>query len=169
MPLVLETVRNSVWSVALSELKIWTFTPQGELELTKQISLGNAKFECLLNFVPSPVAFSGSFSGEIVMWDTNFMEPVQEVVPTTYSIKSLCICNGFLWASTSLRELFVFYSSRLHAPISTDVKMQTNRLQSVTKGKLTHRTEEHTGDSAYEEFVKKLSVPMYTSLKMDPS
>ena len=171
MPMILESIGDNVWSSTLSELKIWNFNfdTGGELQLLRQVSLGDSKFEC---FLPTPdlsIAYSGSFSGEVVMWDVPNVVPLQEVVPTTYSIKSLCLDhhndslqlgtdNSFIWCSTSRREIFVFHSQKLHPPIPNDMKMKTNR----RKPKL---AETDGSKHTFEEVVRRLALPLLQQQK----
>ena len=104
--------RDNIWTGSATEIKIWHAASIATLELVKLYVIGDSKIECMC--ASASRVFVGYFKGEIAMWDAEKLVPLQEVIPSSQSIKYICCDNEKLWAVSTKYELFLYNPNYLH-------------------------------------------------------
>jgi len=105
---------DTVWTACSSELRIWDAPCLEMMSLAKEVSIGDGKYLCIAHSKDTGRIFTGSFNGELVMWNSRDGTPMQEMVPTLYSMSDIAVSKNNVWCVTSLCEVFVFSSDLLH-------------------------------------------------------
>merc|ERR1712137_223245 len=107
-------VGDAVWTACSHDIRVWDAPTLEMMSLTQEMSVSDAKLLCLSYCSSTGRVFSGSFNGELVMWNSRTANAMQEMVPTDHTVSDLKICDDIVWCVTALYEVFIFSANQLH-------------------------------------------------------
>jgi len=96
-------------------IRVWDAPSLDLMSLTQEMSVSDAKILCISYCDSTGRVFTGSFNGELVMWNSRTATAMQEMVPTDHTVSDLKICDDIVWCVTALYEVFIFSASALHS------------------------------------------------------
>ena len=155
------TVGTTVWSSSLSQLCIWTARAENEIQLFKEISIGESKIICLSYHPKLKRVYTGSFTGELLNWDSNACQPLQEIIPTTLPIYSVALdhLNDQLWCATSKNAIHVFSAKSFHEPLPESFLPIERKGSDAVRNVLLSHLKSAQSSNGIHEFVKRFSFP----------
>eukprot|EP00339_Tiarina_fusa_P025430 CAMPEP_0117000298 /NCGR_PEP_ID=MMETSP0472-20121206/2690_1 /TAXON_ID=693140 ORGANISM="Tiarina fusus, Strain LIS" /NCGR_SAMPLE_ID=MMETSP0472 /ASSEMBLY_ACC=CAM_ASM_000603 /LENGTH=1327 /DNA_ID=CAMNT_0004699951 /DNA_START=722 /DNA_END=4702 /DNA_ORIENTATION=+ len=190
MQMYIESVGDTVWSASSADMRIWDAPSLELMSLAKEVSISDSKYLCLRYSPDTGRVFTGSFNGELVMWNTRGGDAMQEMVPSALSIADITAQGEYVWCVTSFCEIFIFSANLLHPkpklmkmdiktirnkPASPLLPSERNRMRTGSisskpgrkkqKG-VTLRKSVDEGGLSEEEVAKKLANPMLTLRRM---